>query len=204
MISFYKETDGIYRLRVPFEDLYTSVFLVASGNDAVLIDCATTASDVDNVIAPALEELGYRLDKLKGLVLTHRHSDHAGGSKRISELAPTIEIITDVREIFEGVSTYPLPGHTLDMIGVIDLRTGTLISGDGLQGAGVDKYRCTLHVPEAYPETLARIQEDTRIENILFSHAYEPWYQDHVFGRDGVLGCVRDCLQYAKKGETKK
>ena len=195
MISFYKETDGIYRLRVPFEDIYTSVFLVASGNDAVLIDCATTASDVDNVIAPALEELGYRLDKLKGLVLTHRHSDHAGGSKRISELAPTIEIITDVREIFEGVSTYPLPGHTLDMIGVIDLRTGTLISGDGLQGAGIEKYRCLVEDKEEYRKTLERIKGDKRIESILFSHAYEPWYTDAVIGREDVEECLVKCKE---------
>ena len=196
MISFYKETDGIYRLRVPFENIYTSVFLVSSGNDAVLIDCATTASDVDNVIAPTLEELGYRLDKLKGLVLTHRHSDHAGGSKRILELAPTIEIITDVREIFEGVSTYPLPGHTLDMIGVIDLRTGTLISGDGLQGAGIGKYRCSTKSEEAYIQTINKIKDDTRIKSILFSHAYEPWNEDCIHGRERILDCLDYCRKY--------
>ena len=196
MISFSKETDNIYRLRVPFEDLYTSVFLATSGNDACLIDCATTATDVDNVIIPALEKSGYCLDKLKALVLTHRHSDHAGGLKRVLELSPHIEVITDLREIFDGVSTYPLPGHTTDSIGVLDTRTGTLISGDGLQGAGVGKYRCYTQSEDAYIETINRIKTDERINNILLSHDYEPWNNDTILGRKKVLDCLDYCQNY--------
>ena len=195
-VSFCKETDGIYRLKVPFEDIYTSVFLVISENYAVLIDCATTADDVDKVIAPALEKLGYDLKKLKALVLTHRHCDHAGGLTRILELYPSIEVITDAREIFEGVYTYPLPGHTLDSVGVLDTRTGTLISGDGLQGAGVGKYRCYTQSEEAYIETLNKIENDKRIKNILFSHAYEPWNEDNIIGREKVLDCINYCRKY--------
>ena len=196
MTSFYKETDGIYRLRVPFEDLYTSVFLVTSGNDAVLIDCATTAYDVDDVIVPALEEFGCSLEELKALVLTHRHGDHAGGLTRILELSPSIEVITDVREIFTDVSTYPLPGHTLDMIGILDLRTGTLISGDGLQGAGIGKYRCSTKSEEAYIQTINKIKDDTLIKSILFSHAYEPWNEDCIHGRERILDCLDYCRKY--------
>lgn len=193
---FYKETENILRLRVPFENIYTSVFWVSSGENAILIDCATTSKDVDQIIIPALGELGYSLDALKAIVLTHRHGDHAGGLKRILELAPHIEIITDLRTIFDGVSTYPLAGHTEDSIGVFDARTNTLISGDGLQGAGVDKYRCYTKNPDAYVEALERIKNDDRIENILFSHAYEPWNKDSVQGRKAVLSCLDDCQKY--------
>ena len=198
-VSFCKEADGIYRLKVPFESVYTSVFLVVSGNEAVLIDCATTADDVDNVIIPALDEIGCSLDSLKALVLTHRHCDHAGGLTRILELYPSIEVITDAREIFEGVFTYPLPGHTLDSIGLLDLRTDTLISGDGLQGAGVGKYRCYTQSEEAYIETLNKLETDKRIKNILFSHAYEPWNEDNIIGREKVLDCINYCRKYIKE-----
>lgn len=51
MMDFYKEIDGIYRLRVPFENLYTSVFLVTLEHGYVPVDCATTAFDVDEIIA---------------------------------------------------------------------------------------------------------------------------------------------------------
>ena len=44
---FQEEIKGIYRLKVPFERIYTSVFLVVSGARAALVDCATTEKDVE-------------------------------------------------------------------------------------------------------------------------------------------------------------
>ncbi len=196
--EFYEEFDGVYRLKIPFENLYTSVFLVLADRP-ILLDCATTAEDVDEWIVPALEKLGYRLSEIKTLVLTHSHGDHAGGLARVLELAPEIEVVRDVRRLCEGISTYPLAGHTKDCIGVLDERTHTLISGDGLQGAGVDKYRCSIKFQEDYLETLNRIQNDDRIEHILFSHAYEPWYANRIDGRELVLACLAECPKYLKK-----
>ena len=118
---------------------------------------------------PALATMGYKLSDIKALVLTHSHSDHAGGLSQILALAPNIEIIRDVREIFDGICTYYMAGHTNDCIGVFDERSNTLISGDGLQGAGVDKYRCSIKSPRTYIETVKRIGNDERVENILFS-----------------------------------
>lgn len=197
MNEFYKETDGIYRLRVPFDRIYTSVFLIVSPSGTALVDCATTDEDVNGHIVPALEKMGYALSDIKMLVLTHKHGDHAGGRRQILSLAPSIEVVTDVQALFNGVCTYPMAGHTADCIGVLDMRSHTLISGDGLQGAGVDKYRCSVRTPEGYLETIERIQNDARIENLLFSHAYEPWNADRAFGREAVEKCLRDCLVYA-------
>ena len=197
--GFCEEMPGIYRLRVPFEGIYTSVFLVTSEEGAILVDCATTAEDVDGVILPALEEMGYGASDLRAIVLTHRHGDHAGGLPRLLEHAPRLEVIADVRPLWEGIATYALPGHTADSIGILDGRTHTLLSGDGLQGAGVDKYRCGLREPLAYLETLERIRGDEDIQNILFSHAYEPWYQDRILGRQAVLECLAECEKYGKE-----
>ena len=196
MNKFYNVTDSIYRLKVPFEAIYTSVFLIKSPSGAILVDCATTSEDVDEYIVPALVEMGYELSDIKTLVLTHNHGDHAGGLSRLLSLIPNIEVIRDVRELFDGVCTYPMAGHTDDCIGVLDTRTNTLISGDGLQGAGVDKYRCSLQFPKAYLETIERIQSDKRVENILFSHAYEPWNKDYVHGRKAVDACLSECIKY--------
>ena len=196
MSGFYEEVEGIYRLKIPFDTVYTSVFLIKAPSRVILVDCATTARDVEDVILPALAELGYTPTDVDTLVLTHRHGDHAGGMETLLHHAPQLEVVTDIRALADGVCTYPMGGHTKDCIGVFCTRTGTLISGDGIQGAGVDKYRCYTEDPKMYLETLARIREDARIENILFSHAYEPWLADRASGREQVLACLDASLQY--------
>lgn len=202
MGEFCREIDGIHRLKIPFERIYTSVFLIENVQGIGLVDCASNSDDVDNFIIPALHRMGYKLSDIKILVLTHSHGDHSGGLEQILKYVPDIEVVTDIRLLFDGVSTYALAGHTEDSIGVFDERTGTLISGDGLQGAGVDKYRCNVKNPKAYFETLDRIEKDCRIHNILFSHSYEPWNKDHVFGRENIIKCIEDCAKI--QGEITK
>ena len=193
---FEKIVDGIYRLKIPFDTVYTSVFLVLTESGRVLVDCATTDRDVDGYIVPALRELGIKPTDIRSIVITHNHGDHAGGLERILHHAPDIEVIREARELFDGILTYPLYGHAKEMIGLLDARTGTLISGDGLQGAGVDKYRAYAEDKTAYHETLERIKKDVRIKNLIFSHAYEPWYTDHVLGRESVLDVLEECKKY--------
>ena len=193
---FYKETDKIFRLRVPFENLYTSVFLIDADNAKILVDTATYSDDVDCYILPALKKMGYTLSDISALVLTHKHADHSGGLSRILSLAPGLEVVRDIRELSDELCSYPIAGHTKDSIGVLDTRTGTLISGDGLQGAGIGKYRCSVADKVEYLKTIERIKKDERIENILFSHAYEPWYKDSIFGREKVLDILSKCTEY--------
>ena len=186
-------------MKIPFDTVYTSVFLVATEKGAVLLDCATTDDDVDRFLIPALRVLGYEIDDIKDIVVTHNHDDHAGGLSRMLHYAPHIEVVSGVRPLLGELEVYALPGHTNDMIGLLDTRTGTLISGDGLQGAGVDKYRCCIENKQAYWNTLERIRHDERILNVIFSHAYEPWFQDRIFGRAAVLEVLEECKKYIEE-----
>ncbi len=196
MNVFCEIIDNIYRLKFPFDTVYTSVFLIKTSTKPILIDCGSNAYDVDNFIIPALRELGVDLCDLSSVVVTHSHSDHAGGLERILEIFPGVRIISKEEYIDNERLIYPLAGHTKDCIGVFDLRTCTLISGDGLQGAGVDKYKCSLASKDEYLKTLEKIKADERIENILFTHAYEPWNRDYMFGRESVLECIEECKKY--------
>ena len=175
------------------------MFLIRTPEGTVVYDTGTYSSDISNYLAPALQELGMEVPV--AVVLSHNHGDHAGGLPCILEHAPQIEAIRAVRELLPGVFTYPMAGHTADSIGVLDTRTGTLISGDGLQGAGVDRYPCFTEAPDAYVETVGRIRKDARIENVLFSHAYEPWNSDRAEGRPEVLSCLDACLGYVSSRE---
>jgi glyoxylase-like metal-dependent hydrolase (beta-lactamase superfamily II) len=187
----------IYRLKVPFERIYTSVFLVFSPLGPILVDCATTAEDVETCILPALRAMGLMPTDIKTLVLTHRHSDHAGGLACLLSHAPQLAVVSDARRLCEGIETRPLPGHTQDAVGLFDARIGALISGDGLQGAGVDKYRCSLEDLPSYLKTLQELGREEALQCILFSHAYEPWYKDAAFGREAIASCLADCKEIA-------
>ena len=198
MICFEEEVKNVYRLKVPFEDLYTSVFLIKSEAGNIIVDCATTDYDVDEVILPALAALGYSPSDVSALVITHNHKDHSGGKNRILYHAPNIRVISKKEEIDSDISIYEMPGHEKNFVGVYDKRTNTLISGDGLQGAGVGKYRAYFADKDGYLSTIERIRADKNIENLLFSHAYEPWYCDKAIGREAVLRTLSDCLDYVK------
>lgn len=198
-MRFERETDHIYRLKIPFDDLYTSVFLLQTKSGNILVDCGATAQDVDEYIVPALLDKGLALTGIRYLVLTHKHGDHAGGKERVLEINPALLIINQTcQSLLNGATVYEMKGHTLDCIGILDERSGTLIAGDGLQGAGIKKYRCALESKEEYLKTIERIKKDERIKNVLFSHAYEPWYKDSAFGREQVEQCLQDCMDCIK------
>ena len=196
MAEFIKECDGIYRLKVQYTTVYTSIFLIETELGDLLVDTASYDEDIDGCLLPALEKMNIKLSEIYAIVITHNHFDHSGGLKRILEIAPDLRIITELCDITDKISTYPMAGHTEDAIGVFDSRTNTLLSGDGLQGAGVDKYRCSAPFVEKYLETIERIKNDDRIEHILFSHAYEPWFKDRIDGRDAVIAAVEKCKEY--------
>lgn len=190
---FCEEKEGIYRLKVPFDTLYTSIFLLVCDGRKILLDTASNARDVDRYLTAALDGMGLALSNVDTVVLSHGHTDHAGGLARILELAPTIAVVRDVCRLTEQITVYPMSGHTKDSVGIFDARTGTLIAADGLQGAGIDRYRVALEDADAYRATIERVRQDETIQEILFSHAYEPWYRDHACGRDEILRCLSDC-----------
>ena len=70
-MTFKRVLGQIYRLKVPFENLYTSVFLIKTASGNVLVDCATTSFDVNEYILPALNNLNLTIFDVKYLVLTH-------------------------------------------------------------------------------------------------------------------------------------
>lgn len=179
-------------MKVPFDDLYTSVFLVSVNEKYTLVDCATTSKDVDEYIEPALKKFGITFLDIESIVITHGHDDHSGGLSRVLQKNPKIRIVRSVENL-DGLEIYPMPGHTKDFIGVFCYDSDTLISGDGLQCEGVGKYRCFLESKDDYFQTIEKIKRDRRIKNLLFSHAYEPFCVDYAFGREEIERVLKCC-----------
>lgn len=178
MRLFEQEAAGVYRLRVPFEDLTTSVFLLETPEGPVLYDCATTSEDVEQVILPALAEMGVAPEELRALVLSHAHADHSGGEAALRQHAPQIAVITahtaaDGDILFDGWQTLHLPGHALDCLGLYDQSTGVLLTGDALQLRGIGRFGCGLAAPNAYLQTIEKVRT-LAPQVILTAHTYAP------------------------------
>lgn len=201
---------GILRLKVPFEDLYTAVFFVECEDGVSVIDSATTSSDVDTVILPALRELSVIPTRL---LLTHSHGDHAGGAKRLLEHYPDMTVHTleplslprfiplcDGDTLGGTLQMIALLGHSKYSVGYLHMPTNTLLSGDCLQLAGVGKYVNGIRYPEPYLRSIERLKQ-MDIQRIVASHEYAP-LGSTAEGREGVLAyldeCERICLAQPK------
>lgn len=156
--SFFKVADGLFRLDIPFDHLYTSVFLL-EGEQPIIVDAATTKEDVQTRILPALEERNVTSQR-GTLLLTHRHGDHSGGAPFLLEGLPAWKLgVLSPNQSRGYVRAIPMGGHTEDSMGYLDTRTGTLLAGDGLQFFGVGKYGCSIADADLYEATLARVAE---------------------------------------------
>lgn len=205
---------GIARLKVPFEDSYTSVFLISEGGKHILVDCAATEQDAERIILPALGRMALIPDEI---VLSHAHTDHAGGLPALLRAFPEIPVrlndettahmlnrskclsVNDGDRITESVQLLCLRGHCDDEVALFDLRTHTLISCDCVQLRGGGRYGINVSDAIAYFSTLERIKT-MPIENLVASHEYEPLGAE-ACGREAVLQYVAEAEHYAREVE---
>ncbi len=183
--KFEKLEDGIYRLCVPFHDIYTSVFLLMGEGGCALVDSGTTDADVKKFILPALAEMGASPDYF---ICSHFHSDHSGGLEFLTADFPAARAVCfdenrnptkntvhpkDGDVILGRYGLLNLSGHTADSLAVLDIKTKTLITCDSLQMYGVSEWGTGVDDFSAYLETLARVKS-LDISRIIAAHDYYP------------------------------
>lgn len=86
MGEFRLVVDDIYILETPSGGVWSGIVFI-DGTEKILIDSGDCAGNIDNLLCPALEDLGYSLKDIAWLCNTHCHGDHVGGHHRILELA---------------------------------------------------------------------------------------------------------------------
>ena len=199
-------TDKITRIRVPFDNIYTSVFIVTTDEGTAVLDCATTEFDVTEYIMPALDELGAS----PSLILaSHFHGDHMGGLPHLAARFPNAEIavfdptcvkdcararihgVQDGEILLGCLRVLHLPGHSPDSVAVLDERSGVLLSFDSLQAYGIGRYGTGVSNVADYLASVERISREN-IEILAASHEYVPTGSMAV-GRTEITAYLAEC-----------
>ncbi|MBQ8202786.1 MAG: MBL fold metallo-hydrolase [Clostridia bacterium] len=208
----YRISEDIFKLEVPFYNIYTAVFFVKTQKGFAIIDAADSEADAENYILPALRELGISEDRVTAILLTHTHGDHVGGTPQLAKQCKNAYIygfarpcvpfdvsrfvaLCDGDIIDESIKAVALEGHDLSCGGFLHIPSKTLLSGDSLQLYGLDVYALGVRSPKLYFESLNKLK-NMEINNILASHDFVP-LGSVAAGKEEVkkyIKCAEECL----------
>ena len=212
MPCFEKITDRIYRLKVPFESVYTAVFLIKYKSGYMLVDAATTSEDA-RLILDAVKEAGIDVEQISHILITHAHGDHAGGLRTLCDALPwafvcagsdylrdrlsleRFDLLFDGQEISDGIVALFLSGHSADSYGFFDENSRCLISGDAVQLCGIGRYGTGLYSFDDYLATLKKLAE-MDIDILVSSHDYYP--HGAIAEGSDVFVYISDSERYAR------
>lgn len=205
-------TESITRVVVPFEDIYTTIFVVSTPDGVLLFDTATYPEDIDNYALPTFEKLGIAADEVKYVFISHSHRDHAGGLDRFAELFPKTCIVSlsaqlrgkypnaetlapnDGDTLLGVLKVVTVPGHSADCISLYDTRTKTLLTGDCLQAYGIygsGSWGANIGMPLEHLAALDKLRTYD-VETLVTSHDYHPCGHIAV-GKDEIERYYSEC-----------
>ncbi len=197
--------DGVTRLCVPFEDIFTSVYVLLEGERCAVLDSADKAEDVQRYLFPFLQAKQWTPEYL---ICSHFHGDHCGGSQTLLAAYPDCKAVgfapsspfpaerwiqaEDGRMLFDRFALLRLPGHTDDSLAVYDMKTKVLFTCDCLQQCGVSRYGTGITDANAYVHSVARVRS-LNVEALVAAHNFVPG-GDIAEGKAAVAAYLNVCI----------
>ncbi len=213
-----KQTEHIYRMTLPYKDIFTTVYLVKTPVGAVLFDAASFDSDAAEYIMPMLQELAVSPEELKYIFISHNHRDHAGGLAALLAALPHACVVSRSEELRQKYPDYTflkpddgdkladvlqivtIPGHTPDSMALLDSRSNTMISGDCLQLYGIygsGTWACNIGLPREHFAAIEKLRK-MPIQTVLTAHDYHPY--GHCYQGAELVGKALDaCIEPLQK-----
>lgn len=184
---------GLYKISSPLGPRFVHQYLLTENESAILIDSGMKDTP-NNVISPALKEIGVTFDQLKTVIISHADVDHFSGLENLKKLAkhstviahkldaPWIESTEKILE--ERYFAYEILGVSHDeetKQWFIDSTQGSLIdihiNGDEVLHLGSDRYIDIIHTPGHSPGHLSIYDRNNRaaivIDAILWKGLYD-------------------------------
>ena len=209
MENIVKITDNIHRITLPYKDIFTTVVFIKTEEGVVIFDAGSFDYDAAEHMIPAMEALGLRNAPIKCVFISHPHGDHMGGMLGLRQFYPDLKVVScsaKAAEAFDGevvadgtilagcLQAVLIPGHTPFAAGLLDLRSGTLITGDSLQLYGIygsGTWGACIRLPAQHMAALNKL-EKMDINTLVMSHDYHPvgWLAQ---GKEQVQLAIQSC-----------
>ncbi|MDD7750728.1 MAG: MBL fold metallo-hydrolase [bacterium] len=199
---------------------WTSMLLMEGRSCSFLIDSAVKGA-VEATLAPFLRERRIPWSAVRQVLNSHSHGDHVECNARLRELSGAVFSIhrnganslrasgfTPDRELADGdevrdgdvtARIFHTPGHSDDSVCILEPETGTLFTGDAVQGRGSDNIGLALYAdPTAYRNSLKRIRRlcaSGEVRRMVLGHPERP--SDGEIEQPELLPFLDLCIETA-------
>lgn len=188
-------------------DVTKNMYVYEYGNDIILVDCGVGFPDdampgVDLVI-PDISYLKDKINKIRGILITHGHEDHIGG---LPYLWPEIQAPIYTQRLTAGFIKAKFSEHNLKKDKIIEVKLDQELN---LGSFKASFYQVSHSVPDSTgivirtPQGVIIHQADFKIDWTPVSGQVTDVGKVAQLGKEGILLLLIDCLRVDKPGFNK-
>jgi len=201
MKNVEKVAEDLYLIKQPLEDIFTGVTVIIGGKSVGVVDTGLETTPTEYIL-PLLSGWGHAAGKIEWAVNTHSHDDHILGNRLLKEKTNAKIAVHELDAEAVGMVDLKLkdgdaiklgerlfrivhtPGHTAGSICLYDEKSQTLLTGDSVQGRGVEEGQVFLTATkEEYVRSMKRLLT-LKISTVVLAHPYRPFRKAVVTGEE--------------------
>lgn len=209
--KFDKISDTIPPLRIiplgGVGDVTKNMYIYEYGNDIIIVDCGVGFPDeatpgVDLII-PDITYLRDKIEKIKGIIITHGHEDHIGG---LAYIWPDIQVPIYTQRLTAGFIRAKFTEHNLPKNKIMEVKIDQKLE---LGNFKISFYQVSHSIPDSVgivietPQGRIIHQADFKIDWTPVSGQVTDVGRAAQLGKEGVLFLLIDCLRVEKPGFNK-
>ena len=195
-----KVAEDLYLITQPFQGIFTGVIVVTGTNSVGIVDTGLETTPAEYIL-PLVSELGHKPEEINYIVNTHGHGDHIWGNKALREKTSAKIAVHELDAEGVGIVDVKLkdndtvklgdrqfrvvhtPGHTPGSICLYDEKDQVLITGDSVQGRGVEEGNLVIRNKQEYINSMKKLLK-LEIKIMIVDHPYRPFRKAVLTGEE--------------------